>query len=90
MVPDPLIMDERFLAAEVRGGGVTVLSACSHAGIVNACRGVRDHFPDTGLDVALGGYHVAAAMERRIEATVADLGTVIGPKRRDPAHCTGW
>ena len=46
LVPDPLIMDERFLAAEVRGRGVTVLSACSHAGIVNACLGVRDHFPD--------------------------------------------
>ena len=45
--PDPLIMDERFVAAEVRGRGVTVLSACSHAGIVNACLGVRDHFPDT-------------------------------------------
>ena len=29
---DPLILDERFLAAHVRGRGVTVLSACSHAG----------------------------------------------------------
>jgi 7,8-dihydropterin-6-yl-methyl-4-(beta-D-ribofuranosyl)aminobenzene 5'-phosphate synthase len=91
MVPDPLIMDERFLAAEVRGRGVTVLSACSHAGIVNACLGVRDHFPDTQLDVVLGGYHLAgAAMEGRIEATVADLDTLIGPNVVAPAHCTGW
>ena len=44
--PDPLIMDERCLAAEVRGRGVTVLSACSHAGIVNACLGARSHYPD--------------------------------------------
>ena len=43
--PDPLIMDERFVAAEVRGRGVTVLSACSHAGIVNACLGARSHYP---------------------------------------------
>ena len=33
--PDPEIHDERFLAARVRGRGTTVLSACSHAGIVN-------------------------------------------------------
>ena len=89
--PDPLIMDERFVAAEVRGRGVTVLSACSHAGIVNACLGVRDHFPDTQLDVVLGGYHLAgAAMEGRIEATVDDLDTLLGPNVVAPAHCTGW
>ena len=33
---DPLILDERYLSATVRGRGVTVLSACSHAGIINA------------------------------------------------------
>ena len=83
-------MDERFVAAEVRGRGVTVLSACSHAGIVNACLGVRDHFPDTQLDVVLGGYHLAgAAMEGRIEATVDDLDS-LDPTVVAPAHCTGW
>jgi len=35
-LPDPLILDERFLAARVRGRGVSVLSPCSHAGVVNA------------------------------------------------------
>ncbi len=45
--PDPLIMDERFVAACVRGRGVTVLSACSHAGIVNACLSAKKHFPDS-------------------------------------------
>ena len=32
---DPGIHDERFLAANVRGRGTTVLTACSHAGVVN-------------------------------------------------------
>ena len=32
---DPEIHDERFLAANVRGRGTTVLTACSHAGVVN-------------------------------------------------------
>jgi 7,8-dihydropterin-6-yl-methyl-4-(beta-D-ribofuranosyl)aminobenzene 5'-phosphate synthase len=88
---DPLIMDERFLAAQVRGRGVTILSACSHAGIVNACLGARDHFADSTFDVVLGGYHLAgAAMEPRIPATVDDLANIIDPRVVAPAHCTGW
>jgi 7,8-dihydropterin-6-yl-methyl-4-(beta-D-ribofuranosyl)aminobenzene 5'-phosphate synthase len=88
---DPLIMDERFLAAHVRGRGVSVLSACSHAGVVNACLGARALFPDTPVDVVLGGYHLAgAAMETRIPDTVRDLIEVVDPRIVAPGHCTGW
>ena len=84
-------MDERFLAAEVRGRGVTVLSACSHAGIVNACLGVKDRFPGAPIDVVLGGYHLAGgAMEPRIGPTVDDLDSLIAPRVVAPGHCTGW
>jgi 7,8-dihydropterin-6-yl-methyl-4-(beta-D-ribofuranosyl)aminobenzene 5'-phosphate synthase len=89
--PDPLIMDERFVAASVRGRGVTVLSACSHAGIINACLGAKHHFPDTPVDVVLGGFHLAGKpMEPRIEQTVADLEKRIAPRVVAPGHCTGW
>ena len=89
--PDPLIMDERFAAACVPGRGVTVLSACSHAGIVNACLGVKKHFPDTPIDLVLGGYHLAGkVMEERIGPTVRDLKTRIDPSLVAPGHCTGW
>ena len=91
VVADPLIMDERFLAAEVRGRGVTVLSACSHAGIVNACLGARQRFPGTPIDVVLGGYHLAGGpMEPRIAPTVDDLESLISPRIVAPGHCTGW
>lgn len=89
--PDPLILDERFLAAEVRGRGVSVLSACSHAGVVNACLAAQEHFPGRPIDVVLGGYHLAgAAMEPRIEPTVRDLRERIAPRTVAPGHCTGW
>lgn len=89
--PDPLIMDERFLAAHVGGRGLTVLSACSHAGVVNACLGARELFGDEAVDVVLGGYHLAgAAMEPRIADTVGDLERLIAPKVVAPGHCTGW
>ena len=89
--PDPPIMDERFVAPCVVGRGVTVLSACSHAGVVNACLGAKKHFPDTPIDVVLGGYHLAGkAMEARIEPTIRDLKVRIEPRVVAPGHCTGW
>jgi 7,8-dihydropterin-6-yl-methyl-4-(beta-D-ribofuranosyl)aminobenzene 5'-phosphate synthase len=89
--PDPLIMDERFVAGSVTGRGVTVFSACSHAGIVNACLGAKTHFPDSPVDLVLGGYHLAGrAMEPRIEPTVRDLEKRIKPRLVAPGHCTGW
>ena len=67
------------------------LSACSHAGIVNACLTARSHFPGTRTDLVFGGYHLAgAAMEARIAATVDDLDALITPRLVAPAHCTGW
>ena len=35
---DPLIMDERYVAVNVKGRGPVVLSACSHAGIINVLK----------------------------------------------------
>jgi len=89
--PDPLILDERFLAVEVRGRGVTVLSACSHAGVVNVGLAAQAGWPDRPIDLLLGGFHLAgAAMEPRIAATVDDLDHVVSPRIVAPGHCTGW
>jgi len=87
---DPLILDERFVAARVRGRGTTVLSACSHAGVVNASLGAQALWSEP-IDVVLGGYHLSGkAMETRIDATVRDLSGRIRPRVVAPGHCTGW
>lgn len=89
--PDPLILDERFLAAQVRNRGVTVLSACSHAGVVNACLAAAKASDDTPIDLVLGGYHLSGkAMETRIPETVRDLSERVQPTLVSPGHCTGW
>jgi 7,8-dihydropterin-6-yl-methyl-4-(beta-D-ribofuranosyl)aminobenzene 5'-phosphate synthase len=89
--PDPLIADERYLAAEVRGRGVTVFSACSHAGIVNACLGARAQFGEAPVDLVLGGFHLAGgSMEGRIPETAHDLEELVAPRFLAPGHCTGW
>ena len=86
----PDIHDERFLAARVRGRGTTVLTACSHAGVVNVGLEARRLF-NQPVDLLLGGYHLAGAtVEDRIEPTVHDLTHLVAPRIVAPGHCTGW
>jgi len=88
---DPEIHDERFLAAHVRGRGTTVLTACSHAGVVNVGLEAQRLVPDQPVDLLLGGYHLAgAAVENRIDSTVRDLAGLVAPRIVAPGHCTGW
>jgi 7,8-dihydropterin-6-yl-methyl-4-(beta-D-ribofuranosyl)aminobenzene 5'-phosphate synthase len=47
------IHDERFLAANVRGPGTTVFTACSHAGVVNVGLEARRLLPDQPIDLLL-------------------------------------
>ncbi len=89
--PDPEIHDERFLAAHVRGRGTTVLSACSHAGVVNVGLEALRLLPEQPIDLLLGGYHLAgSAVEDRIPSTVEDLAHLVAPRIVAPGHCTGW
>lgn len=88
---DPEIHDERFLAAHVRHRGTTVLSACSHAGIVNVALEALRLLPERPIDLLLGGYHLAGpSVEDRIGSTVDDLARLVGPHIVAPGHCTGW
>jgi 7,8-dihydropterin-6-yl-methyl-4-(beta-D-ribofuranosyl)aminobenzene 5'-phosphate synthase len=88
--PDPLILDERYVAVHVRGKGLIVFSACSHAGVINVLLNAREVFPDIPLYGVLGGLHLAgAAMERLIPDTVAHLKQ-FELQQIMPAHCTGW
>lgn len=87
---DMLLMDERSLAADVRGRGLTVLTACAHAGVVNTCRDALASAGTDRLDVVLGGFHLGgAAVEGRIAETVSGL-QALSPAALAPGHCTGW
>jgi 7,8-dihydropterin-6-yl-methyl-4-(beta-D-ribofuranosyl)aminobenzene 5'-phosphate synthase len=87
--PDPLLMDERFVAVRVKDKGVVVFTACSHAGVVNVLTHARSCFPGSPLFGVMGGFHLAGGNERIIPETVNamrmfDLKTIAA------AHCTGW
>ena len=89
-IPDPWILDERFLVAHVRGKGLIIFSACSHAGIINVLKHAQTMFPAIPIFAVMGGFHLSgASVEPIISQTVEDmkqfnLNMII------PAHCTGW
>ena len=87
--PDPLIMDERFLAVAVKGKGIVVFTACSHAGVVNVLMHASACFPDRRLFAVMGGFHLSGETERYIPETVRDIAN-FGLSVIAPGHCTGW
>ena len=87
--PDELIMDERFVAVNVKGKGLVVFTACSHAGVVNVLTHAKSSFPEIPLHAVLGGLHLVGQNERIIPETVKameafDLDIIAA------GHCTGW
>jgi hypothetical protein len=63
--PDPLVLDERFMLAHIRGKGLVIFTGCSHAGAVNICRHAQELFPATPLYALVGGLHLVYPNERR-------------------------
>lgn len=88
--PDPLVLDERFLAVHLKGAGIVVFSSCSHAGIVNVLHHARSVFAPVPLHAVFGGLHLSGtANEQWIDDTVRDL-EAFQLHRIVPGHCTGW
>jgi 7,8-dihydropterin-6-yl-methyl-4-(beta-D-ribofuranosyl)aminobenzene 5'-phosphate synthase len=86
---DPSLMDERYVAVNLKDKGLVVFSACSHAGIINVLRDAKNVFGDTPLYCVFGGLHLVGSLEKIIAETVDNLKT-FDLKQIVPAHCTGW
>jgi 7,8-dihydropterin-6-yl-methyl-4-(beta-D-ribofuranosyl)aminobenzene 5'-phosphate synthase len=82
-------MDERWLGVNVAGKGLIVLTACSHAGVVNVLEDARAKHPDVPLYGVLGGFHLSGATEAIIPETVAAMAA-FGLTYIAAGHCTGW
>lgn len=88
-MPDEKLMDERYVAVKIRGRGIVVFSACSHAGIINVCNDVVSKL-NASLTGVVGGFHLAgSSVENRIEATIEGLRE-LKPDILLAGHCTGW
>lgn len=89
-VPDPLQLDERYIAVNVKDLGLVVFSACSHSGIVNVLTDAENISGPIPLYAAMGGLHLSGpTYEPLIAQTVEDMAR-FGLKRIIVGHCTGW
>lgn len=87
--PEPGVIDEQFLAVNVRDKGLVVFSGCSHAGVVNVLRHAQVSVPGVKLYAVIGGFHLAGGTEAIIPETVRDIRGV-GLEHIIAGHCTGW
>lgn len=88
-VPDPWLIDERFLMVNVADKGLVVFTACSHAGVINVLKHARESSPGIPIYAVIGGFHLAGPNQEIIPDTVQamrefNLHTIAA------GHCTGW
>jgi 7,8-dihydropterin-6-yl-methyl-4-(beta-D-ribofuranosyl)aminobenzene 5'-phosphate synthase len=89
-VPDELILDERFLAIHLRGRGIFVFTACSHAGVVNVLTHAREVFDPIPIYGVMGGFHLSGSYAESIIPETIEGLQQFGLERLVPGHCTGW
>jgi 7,8-dihydropterin-6-yl-methyl-4-(beta-D-ribofuranosyl)aminobenzene 5'-phosphate synthase len=88
-IPDELLMDERFVAVHLANKGLFVVTACSHAGLINVLTHAAARFPSIPLLGVLGGFHLSGSTEAIIPETV-DALEAFDLQLIAAAHCTGW
>ena len=88
--PDPLILDDQALIANVRGRGLVVLTGCGHSGIVNVVRYARRLTREDRVHAVIGGFHLGGPLFERIIAPTCEALAALKPDYLVPSHCTGW
>lgn len=79
------IKEQGLVIRTVRG--MVVLSGCSHPGIVNMLKHVRDHWK-APIYLSLGGYHLMGKSRGELEEIAAGFKN-LGVQKAAPTHCSG-
>ncbi len=69
--------------------GITIITGCSHPGIVKIVKNIKDSFPEEKIDLVFGGFHLMNKDAREIELIVEKLKE-LEVKKVGPTHCTGY
>jgi 7,8-dihydropterin-6-yl-methyl-4-(beta-D-ribofuranosyl)aminobenzene 5'-phosphate synthase len=88
--PDPLILDDQALIANVAGKGLVVITGCGHAGVINTCRYAQRLTGVDSIHAVIGGFHLTGPLFEPIIGATLDGFERLGPDVLVPAHCTGW
>ncbi|HVB76534.1 MAG TPA: MBL fold metallo-hydrolase [Candidatus Nitrosotalea sp.] len=88
--PDFMVWDDQGLIVNVAGRGLVVMSACSHAGVVNVLLNAKKL---TGVDRILafvGGCHLSGAVMAPVIGRSVDALAQLEIEHLVAGHCTGW
>jgi 7,8-dihydropterin-6-yl-methyl-4-(beta-D-ribofuranosyl)aminobenzene 5'-phosphate synthase len=88
--PDPLILDDQAVVANVRGKGLVVLTGCGHSGIVNIVRHAQKLTGETRVAAVVGGFHLNGPVFAPIIPATIEALQAIAPSMIVPGHCTGY
>jgi 7,8-dihydropterin-6-yl-methyl-4-(beta-D-ribofuranosyl)aminobenzene 5'-phosphate synthase len=86
-VPDLIPEDQAVILKGEKG--ITVLTGCAHAGMVNTLWFAQKITGADKIHGLIGGTHLLFASDERIEKTVAALRE-LGVEMLAPSHCTGF
>jgi 7,8-dihydropterin-6-yl-methyl-4-(beta-D-ribofuranosyl)aminobenzene 5'-phosphate synthase len=67
---------------------LTIITGCSHPGIIKIINKVRENFPGMEISLVFGGFHLLDKRIEEIKATVEKFRE-LGVKSAGPTHCTG-
>lgn len=88
--PDPWIWEDQAVVIAVRGKGLVILSACSHAGAINIMRYAKSLTGVERIHAFVGGMHLTGGLFETIIQRTVDEVAAIAPDVLVPGHCTGW
>ena len=71
------------------GRGITVITGCSHPGIVRIIEKVKEANPSEKICLVFGGFHLMNSDKREVRI-IAERLKEMGVDKVGPTHCTGY
>ncbi len=68
--------------------GLTIVTGCSHPGVIKIIKRVEKGFPDKKIHLLFGGFHMIDKSRREVEF-IAKKIKEMGIEKIGPTHCTG-
>ncbi len=88
--PDPWTWDDQGIICNLKGRGLVVVSACSHAGVINVLKNAQRLTGISRIHAFVGGLHLTGGLFEPIIPRTIDALRTLAPDFVVPGHCTGW
>ena len=88
-IADDVMLDDISIIANIKDKGLVIITACSHAGIINIVDYAKEIAGVSDIEAIIGGLHLVDAADVVINRTVKELDTM-NVSWISADHCTGF